>query len=90
MFLICGSIIFKFLKYSEIGLAYSKIPTYMKAYTYAGKAIERLDGCRSSIFRPTEGRFGQIERFGHFEWKFELLDQKLKTSPLELPKIVHT
>jgi hypothetical protein len=42
MFLICGSVILKFLKYSEIGLAYSKIPTYMKAYTYAGKAIERL------------------------------------------------
>ena len=41
-FLIEGKLIFNPLKNSDIGLAYSNIPTKINAYTYAGKAIERL------------------------------------------------
>jgi hypothetical protein len=37
-----GKLIFNALKNSDIGLAYSNMPTKIKAYTYAGKAIERL------------------------------------------------
>tara|TARA_B100000524_G_C23438102_1_gene294143 strand:+ start:281 stop:436 length:156 start_codon:yes stop_codon:yes gene_type:complete len=37
-----GKLIFISLRYSDIGLAYSKIPTNMNAYTYAGKAIDKL------------------------------------------------
>tara|TARA_A100000164_G_C21377809_1_gene527236 strand:+ start:295 stop:477 length:183 start_codon:yes stop_codon:yes gene_type:complete len=42
IFLIEGKEIPYILRYSEIGLEYSNIPTKIKAYTYAGNAIERL------------------------------------------------
>ena len=41
-FLIDGNMILRSLKKDATGLEYSNMPTNIKAYTYAGNAIERL------------------------------------------------